>query len=320
MCWNWFPAESRARRLRPLLGLPALLLTLAAWAQTNVSGSARDAITGQPLAGVQVIVARAATTLATGVTGNDGIFQLFVDVPSQPQPQTLSLSTAKAGYGIASQQVIVSAGRANLLSYRFSLLRDEAQDCASTWARTVVVGHVRPPVSAAGDLALSQRIGEVLQYDLLTEVQKTHLPPEQQPVVLPCPKALPRNLVEHGDWARALKADAFLVGSAEPVDRKFRVDLQVTSPYFDSPLPLPASTQLLNLDRPESADLGRAALTPILQALLMAYLKDKRYAECVEFAAAAQRAVGTKPELSRLYQDCRAQLPNQGLLLTGGGP
>lgn len=316
---TWFPVETCRARLFPLAGVPAMLLALAAWAETNVSGSVKDAITGQPLAGVQVSATRAATLLATGITGSDGVFQLFVDFPIQPQPQMLGLATAKEGYGVSSQQVIVTAGRTSLHSYRFNLLRNEAQDCVPTWARTVVVGHVRPPTAATGDLGLSQRIGEVLQYDLLSEVQKTHLPPEQQPVVLPCPKAQPRNLMEHADWARALKADAFLVGSAEPVDRKFRVDLQVSSQYGEPGLPQPASTQPLNLDRPESADIGRAALTPIMRALLKAYQKDRRFAECVEFAVAAQRVLGVKPEINKLYLDCKAQLPNQGLILSGGG-
>jgi len=316
---SWFPVEARYRLL-PLLGLLAMIPALAARADTNVSGKVLDAITGQVLAGVQVGVSRGATVLATGVTGSDGVFQLFVAIPVQPQPQMLGLTTAKEGYGATAQQVIVTAGRASQLSYRLTLLRNEAQDCAPAWARTVVVGHVRQPIAAVGDLALSQRIGEVLQYDLLAEVQKTHLPPEQQPMVLSCPKAQPRTLAEHGDWAKALKADAFLVGSAEPVKQQFRVDLQVTSQYGEPGLPLPASTPPLNLDRPESADLGRAALSPIMQALLKAYLKDGRFAECVEFATAAQRVLGMKPEINKLYQDCRARLPNQGLIVGGGGP
>lgn len=321
MQWYWSRNKRRQRGRFSLLALTGALLAMAGHGQadTNVSGTVLDFITGQPVDGAQVTVSRGGTVLASGTTASGGVFQLFVDVAIRPQPQAINLAVAKAGYASAGQQVIVIAGRADQFSYRFGLLRNEARDCNPSWARTVVVGNVRQPTSMAGDLALSQRIGEVLQYDLLAEVQKTHLAPEQQPVVLPCPEARPRNILESPHWARALKADAFVVGDAEPVDRRFRVDLQITARHGESPQPERVSTQPLNLDRPESADLGRAALAPIMQALLQAYQKDRRFAECVEFATAAQRVLGSSAELQRLRAECQAELPNRGLLSSGGG-
>jgi hypothetical protein len=159
----------------------------------------------------------------------------------------------------------------------------------------------------------------VLEYYLLTEVQRIHLPPAQQPSVLACPKALPRTLKEHSDWARALKTDAFVVGAAEPVSNKFKVDMQVTARYADSAkLPTLVSTPAMNLDLPSSAELGRAALEPIMVALLEAYFMESRYTECVEFSLAAEHALGKLSALTGLRKSCKEKLPNRGLL-TGGG-
>ena len=314
----WRRPDSFHRLLAAWIGVSLLPgLSGQALAETNVSGKVQDFITGQPVAGAQVNVIRAGTVLASGATGTDGVFQLLVDVPVRAEPLALNLSASKTGFEAASQQVTVTAGQASQLSFRISLLRSEARDCNPVWARTIIVGHVRPPVSATGELALTQRISEVLQYDLLAEVQRTRLPASHQPVVLPCPDARPKTLAENAYWAKALKADAFLVGTAEPVDGKFRVDLQVSALDEAPAMPVRASTPPLNLNRPESADLGAAALEPVVFALLKAYQKEKRYAECVEFAMAAQRLLGANPRLISQRQACQAGLPNNGLV--GGG-
>jgi len=320
MHWNWRRNKWSGQWLMfaaAIAGLPGLLPTHA-WSATNISGRVLDSITEQPLAGVQVSVSRGGTQLASGSSANDGVFQLLVDIPLKPEPVALGLSVDLSGYDKGTQQVIVTAGKANQPSYRFSLLRNEARGCNPTWARTIVIGHVRPPTSATADLSLSQRIGEVLEYDLLAEVQKVRLPAAQQPVVLPCPDARPKNLAEQPFWAKALKADAFLVGAAEPVNNKFRVDLQVSARDGEAAMPSRATTPLLNLDRPESANLGNAAMEPIVLALLTAYFKEKRYAECVEFAVAAQRLLGVNPKLAEQRQACQAKLPNNGLVSGGG--
>lgn len=321
MQWIWYRSSVRLASWFLVIALSGLLLLVSGVtrAGTNMSGLVNDFITEQPVAGAQVSVSRAGTVIASGNTATDGTFQLLVDVPIQSEPVGLGLVVAKAGFETESQQVIVTAGRASQLSYSFDLLRTEARDCTPNWARTVVVGHVRPPVSAAANLALSQRIGEVLQYDLLAEVQKTQLPQAQQPMVLSCPEARPKNLAEQADWVKALKTDVFLVGSAEPVSNKFRVDLQVSAQYQELAFPTLTSTPPLNLDRPESAGLGSAALEPIMLALLKAYHKEGRYIECVEFAAAAQRVLGEEHGLLREeLQACQARLPNVGLVNGGG--
>ena len=302
-----------------LLAAAMLFTASAAHAATNVSGVASDSITGQPVAGAQVTVRSGQTSLGTTTTESDGVFQLFVNVPASTAPQVLNLSVSQPGYATVVRNVVVTAGRADQLSYRLPLLRNEARNCNPAWARTVVVGHVRPPASATVDLALSQRVTEVLQYDLLTEVQKTHLPAAQQPIVMACPDAQPRTLGEYADWARALKVDAFVVGTAQPVNQRFRVDLQVSGRYTGSLLPTSALTPPMNLDLPSSADLGRAALEPIMIALLKAYQSEGRYAECVEFSVAAEHALGRLAALSELRKTCQSRLPNKGLL-TGGGP
>lgn len=294
------------------------LMSVPAWAATNISGRVQDSITEQPLAGVQVSVSHGGTPLASGISANDGVFQLLVDIPVTPEPMALGLSVDLSGYDKGILQVIVTAGKANQLSYRFNLQRNEAKGCHPTWARTIVIGHVRPPTSATADLSLSQRIGEVLEYDLLAEVQKVRLPAAQQPVVLPCPDARPRNSAEQAFWAKALKADAFLVGTAEPVNNKFLVDLQVSARDGETAMPIRATTPLLNLDRPESANLGNAAMEPIVFALLAAYQKEGHFAECVEFAVAAQRLLGANPKLVAQRQACQARLPNHGLVSGGG--
>ncbi len=320
MQWIWYRSSVRLASWFLVIALSGLLLLVSgvARAATNISGLVNDFITEKPVPGIQVSVSRAGTVIASGNTATDGTFQLLVDVPVQSEPVRLGLVVTKAGFETESRQVIVTAGRANQLSYRFNLLPTEAINCTPNWARTVVVGHVRPPVSAAANLKLSQRIREVLEYNLLTEAQKTQLPSAQLPMVLSCPEARPRNLMEQPYWVKALKTDVFLVGSAEPVGNKFRVDLQISALYQELALPTSTSTPLLNLDRPASASLGAAALEPIMLALLKAYRKEDRHIECVEFAAAALRVLGNKSSLLSELQACQARLPNAGLVNGGG--
>lgn len=296
----------------------ALGISLHALADTNISGVVTDSITGKPVAGARVTLTSGQTALSVGTSEADGVFRLFVNLPVKPTPQTYTLEISHSGYGTQARNVMVTSGQADQLSYKLSLPRNEAMGCVPEPGRTVVIGHVRAPASATHDLALSERVKAVLEYDLLTEIQKTHLPPAQQPSVLACPNALPRTLKEHSDWARALKTDAFVVGAAEPVSSKFKVDMQVTARYADAAiLPTLVSTPAMNLDLPSSADLGRAALEPIMIALTRAYLNEARYAECVEFSMAAEHALGKVPVLVELRKSCQIKLPNRGLL-TGG--
>lgn len=296
-----------------------LNLSVAAQAATNISGVVTDSITGQPIAGARVTLSGGQLSPSVGITESDGVFQLFANLPVRPAPQTYTLEVLHTGYGTQPRSVVVTSGKADQPSYKISLPRTAALGCIPASQRTVVIGHVRAPASATHDLALSQRVREVLEYDLLTEIQKTHLPSAQQPTVLACPNAQPRTLKEHSDWARALKADAFVVGAAEPVHAKFKVDMQVTARYADAPgLPILASTTAMNLDSPSSTDLGRAALEPIMIALLRAYTREGRYAECVEFSTAAESALGKSTVLSGLRKACQVKLPNKGLLSGGG--
>lgn len=293
-------------------------IALEVRADTNISGIVTDSISGKPVSGARVTLASGQAPLGVGTSEADGIFRLFVNLPVKPTPQTYTLEVSQTGYGAQARNVVVTSGQADQLSYKISLPRNEALGCVPEPGRTVVIGHVRAPASATHDLALSERVKAVLEYDLLTEIQKIHLPPAQQPSVLACPNALPRTLKEHSDWARALKTDAFVVGAAEPVSSKFKVDMQVTARYADAAsLPTLVSTPAMNLDLPSSADLGRAALEPIMIALTRAYLNEARYAECVEFSMAAEHALGKVPALIELRKSCQVKLPNRGLLTRG---
>jgi len=324
LCKGWLHA-ARVALGRPAIiamALATMVLGISSEAQavTNISGVVTDSITGQPVAGARVTLTSGQTPLSVVTTGPDGVFQLFVNLPVRPAPQTYTLEVTQPGYSAEEGNVVVTLGQADQLSYKLALPRNEVIGCVPESGRTVVIGHVRAPAAATHDLELSQRVSEVLQYDLLTEIQKTHLPSAQQPSVLACPNAQPRTLKEHANWARALKADAFVVGAAaEPVNNRYRVDMQVTARYADTvSLPTLASTPPMNLNLPSSADLGRAALEPIMIALLRAYLKEERYAECVEFSMAAEHALGKLPALIELRKSCQIKLPNRGLL-TGGG-
>jgi hypothetical protein len=300
-------------------GITVLGLSLAAQAATNISGMVTDSITGLAVAGARVTLSSGQTSLSVGTAASDGVFQMFVDLPVKPVPKTYTLEVSQQGYATQPRNVVVTSGQADQLSYKVALPRNEAIGCVPDPGRTVVIGHVRPPASATHDLDLSRRVRTVLEYDLLTEVQKTHLPPAQQPAVFSCPNALPRTMKEHSDWARALKADAFVVGEAAPVNGNFKVDMQVSARYAESAsLPTLATTPEMNLDLPSSADLGRAALEPIMIALLRAYLKEGRYAECVEFSMAAESALGQSTVLGELRKSCQLKLPNKGLLSGGG--
>lgn len=338
MAWFWNHADGSAEHLgdgacpdrsgalsRATCVAVALTALLWSWAgparaEANISGMVSDAITGHPVTGASVVVRRSGDEVGSGATEADGVFQVFAEVPNVSTPQSLALAVARQGYADARLNVVIINGRPDQLSYRIPMLRSELADCDTSWTHTVVVGNVRPPASTGAVVLLSERVGEVLQYDLSTELQKTHLPASRQPVIVACPRIQPRTLTEHGGWVEALKTEALVVGAAEPVGAQFRVDLQVTTRHAPPGLPLLTSTPPMNLDRPASADLGRSALAPIMTALLRAYRDAGQFAECVEFANAAERILGENPDVAAMRGECQARLPNAGLLAGGGAP
>jgi TIR domain-containing protein/carboxypeptidase family protein len=281
----------RARRRR--LGAAALVLGLvavggaAAWYATRprgepraVSGTVTDITTESPVPGASVKVQCRRSVSPEVFTDNAGRFDLGqVRCPEDP-----TLVVSHRDYAEQSRRLAAGGTPAAI-----GLLPRNLGTCVLNDAHGVVVGHFRPPVSAAAGSDLAGRVAEALTYDVLTVLQTLNLPPEQQPRFIACDEAQPRSVDFAAAYARAFKADAFLVGSVEPAEGAFNVRAFVGDAFqlFKPPRPLLARGVALN--DTAVARLGPDMRAVILTALARGFAERGKFSECVDVAVAASR-------------------------------
>lgn len=302
------------------LGFLFLAWIPGAVADTIIQGWVTDATTGGTLAGAEVSICRGNEVLNRDSTDADGRFRLPFNVGVRPEAQNLKLFIRRNGYAEASKDVVVVSGRADSPSYRFDLLPSAIVGCRRNRDHAVVVGYFRPPVSTSGELDLASRVADALSYDLLTRIQQQHLKPGVQPIVLVCGQARPQATTDYPNFAKALRADAFVSGYVSPSGTKYKVDMCVAD-RFDLLVPPPrVSSRDVNLDDPAATRLAPEVHKAILTALIAGYRETKKYAECVDVTVAAERILGSlPPQIEEARRECQAALRNRGLL-PGGQP
>jgi hypothetical protein len=264
----------------------------------HARGSVSDLTTEAAVAGAAVEIHCRVETVAEGVTDAAGGF----DLAFAPCREAATVSVKHEQY--TEQSRPVPADRAEMT---VALLPKGLGGCVVKNAQGVVVGHFRPPVSGSdsgGELA--GRIADALTYDVLTILQTLNLPSALQPRFLACDEARPRSVDFAAGYARALGADAFLVGSVEPADGAFNVRAFVGDAFQLFKPPLPSITAGVALNDPAVARLAPEMHGAILTAIARGYAERQMFRECVDVAVAAERLLGGRtPALDQTLARCQ---------------
>lgn len=282
---------------------------------TVIGGSVRDETTEEPLRGVEVQVMAGAEVEASALTDEAGRFQLQFPDTAGPGSRSLELSASLDGFRAASRPVVINNGLPAEVSYTMSLLPEGVAACIQKTRPAVIVGHFRP-APGRPDPELSARIADTFRYDLLTQIQKANFVAARQPGIFACSTAKPMAPERYGRYARLLGADAFVGGfvtSPDPV--KVKVQITVADGYGVMLAPLTATSSDVDLDDPTMAQLAPEANAAVLTALAIGYKLSDKPQECVDLIAASERMLGSLPAaLATLREECKAALPNRGLL------
>ena len=301
---------ARAPRRRRLVAALTLALVVAAgsaawraWGPRpgplrSAKGTVSDLTTGGAVAGATTEMRCGGTSLGQGLTDDAGKFALA----SAPCREEATLSVRHESYTEHSERVPGDGSEIAI-----GLLPKALGGCVLKDAQGVVVGHFRAPVSAPGaDSDLAGRIAEALTYDVLTIVQTLNLPPALQPRFLACDEAKPRSVDFAAGYARALKADALIVGSIEPVDGAFNVRAYIGDAFQLFKPPMPSMARGVTLNDPAVAKLGPDMHAAILTAVARGYAERRMFTECVDVAVAAGRLLSRPtPALDQTLARCQ---------------
>jgi hypothetical protein len=265
----------------------------------HARGILTDLTTEAPIAGATIDIRCGSRSVAKGASDASGRF----DLAFAPCQETATVLVKHDSYAEQSQTVPEGEQEVPL-----SLLPKALGGCVLKNARGVVVGHFRPPLSgSAGEADLTGRIADALTYDVLTVLQTLNLPPEFQPRFIACDEARPRSVEFAAGYARALGADAFLLGSVEPADGAYDVRAFVGDAFQLFRPPRPSTTSGVALNDPAVARLAPEMHGAILTAVARGYEERKMFRECVDVAVAAQRLIGTPtPALDQTLARCQA--------------
>ena len=276
----------------------------------HARGVVSDLTTDAPVAGATVGIRCGAQTVVDGVTDQAGRFDLAYTACREPA----TFAVRHAEYTEQSRPVPADPKEATV-----ALLPKALGGCVLTSGQGVVVGHFRPPVSGAeGGGELAGRIADALTYDVLTVVQTLNLPPTLQPRFVACDEARPRSVDFAAGYARALGADAFLLGSVEPANGTYNVRAFVGDAFQLFRPPMPSVTAGVALDDPAVARMAPDMHGAILTAIARGYAERRMFRECVDVAVAAERLmVRRTPALEQTLARCQ---DGTGLAaLRGGG-
>jgi hypothetical protein len=274
-------------------------------------GTVSDLATEAPVGGAAVQIRCGTGALAEGVTDQGGRFDLAF-VPCKDGDAAISVKHSE--YTEQARPVPADGKDVAL-----ALLPKGLGGCVLKSAQGVVVGHFRPPLSgsnAGSDLA--GRIADALTYDVLVVIQTLNLPATVQPRFVACDEARPRSVDFATGYARALGADAFVMGNVEPADGAYKVTAFVGDAFQLFRPPVPATNAGVTLDDPAAARMAPDMRGALLTALARGYAERQMFRECVDVAVAAQHLVGRRtPALEQTLTRCQDGTGLAGLR-TGG--
>ena len=284
-------------------------------AQRLVAGTVTDALTGTPIADALVTIKYLDQEVGKGTTDSEGHYQVPLGAPlstANQGPVSMSLFVSDGSHKDRIVPLQFVNGHAVEPTYDVGLLIPAIASCPSASKHSVIVGHFLPPVDHAY-LELSEHIAKVLDFSLNVELQKVHLDKSLQPDFEPCNEANLKIPKLGKNFARAVRADAFVagnVGSSAP----YTVTTEVSDAFELFDRPESTVSQNVDIDNPTVAILRPETHAAVLGSVA-AGLAAKDCENSLAVISVAKRIVKDAPEyLSVLQHKCQDQLPNIGLL------
>jgi hypothetical protein len=298
-------------------------LALACWilganpaaADSILAGTVTDAITHQPVAGAKIDIEYSGHVLGSGTSDVDGIYSIsFTMPPSLPTVATMITSAGSQNHEISISNFQVNNGTPVETDHNILLFPLGVTACRSQAPHSIIVGHFLPPVGRDfSDLPI--RVARSLDFALNPRLQIVRLSPDLQPSFEPCDAAKPITPKFGGDFAKALRADAFVTGDISGGPSNFTVSTYISDAYDLFGAPTIATSRNVDLSNPSGASIAADTYVAVLAAIAAGLAQKDNCAAAITVLSIAEQLVEVVPPyISALRKTCQARLPNAGLV------
>lgn len=308
-----------AFRFLSILAAAGCWLPSVAAADSILAGTVTDAVTRLPVAAAEVQVEYAGRVLGVGSTDIDGHYSVPFAVPeAAPEVATMIVSARSHSHDLSRSSFQVSDGAPIGDAHDIALFPAGVAACRSQTSHSVIVGHFLPPTGGSVS-DLSTRVARSLDFALTTRLQTLHLDRALQPSFEPCDAAKPRTPRFGADYARALRADAFVLGDIAEAPPHFTVRTYVSDAHDLLNQPVVASSESVDLDNPSGAEMAGETHAAVLASVAAGLAGNGDCVTAISVLAVAEQMAETVPGyVTELRRHCEGALPNTGLL--GGQP
>jgi len=290
------------------------LFGAAAAADSILAGTVTDAVTHQPIVGAQVDIEYSGQMVGSGTSDVDGLYKVpFTIPPSAPSLVIMIASAHSQSYEINRSNFQVNAGTPVETAHNISLFPRGVMACLSQAEHPVIVGHFLSPLGR--DFSnLPDRVALSMDRALNTRLQTVHLPPELQPSFEPCDAAKPKTPRLGPNFAKALRADAFIGGDVAEEPPHFTVSTYLSDAYDFFSSPEIAISRSVDLNNPSGASMAAEMHVAVLAAIASGLARKNDCVTAITVLSVAEQLINVVPSyIAALRKDCEARLPNAGL-------
>jgi hypothetical protein len=285
-------------------------------ADSILAGAVTDAITLQPIAGAEVQIEYSGQVVGAGTSDIDGFYRVpFTVPPTAPTVLTMIATARSDGHGVTRSNFQVNAGTPVATAHNIALFPSGVTDCRSQTGHSVIVGHFLPP-DARNLSDLSTRIARSLEYALNTRLQTVRLTLELLPSFEPCDAAKPRTPRLAANFAKALRADAFVGGDIAAAEGSsgFTISIYVSDAHGLFSNPEMASNRSVDLSNPSGASMSGQTHAAVLASIAAGLAGKNDCVSAIAVLSVAERLVDVVPPyITALRRSCEARVPNAGL-------
>jgi len=286
-------------------------------ADSILFGTVTDAITLQPIFGAEVRVEYGGQIVGAGTSNIEGRYRVpFTIPPTAPSVFSMTASARSEGHGVTRSDFQVTDGRPFNNTHDLALFPTGVTDCRSQTRHSVIVGHFLPPVGK-DFVDLSTRVARSLEYALNTRLQTVRISLELLPSFEPCDAAKPRTPRFASNFAKALRADAFVGGEIAALTGSptFTVTIYVSDAHGLFSVPPMASNRSVDLSSPSGASITGDTYSAVLASVAAGLAKKNDCVTAIAVLAVAERLVDQiPPYLTTLRRTCETRIPNAGLI------
>lgn len=288
-------------------------------ADSILGGTVTDAMTLSPVPSADIKIEYAGKTLGAGTTNIDGIYSVpFAISPDTPANARMTVS-ARSGNDAGSSNFQISGGNPVSATEDISIYPAWVGNCRSKMNHTVIIGNFLPP--GGGALTdLSKRVARSLDFALNTRLQTVRLNLELLPSFQDCDAAKPASRRLGANYAKALRADAFVDGEVSQTNGvdSFNVSMSVSDAYGLFSMPLTASNTSVDLHNPSGASVAAETHVAVLASIAAGLASKSDCVNSIAVLSIAERLVDVAPPyLNTLRAHCESRVPNVGLRRVG---